>query len=315
MLVSSKEKCCICYDPDLDKLIYQSKEALERFSIEGVKARFNGFSCDKKADHKSDLLQNYLRVLEDEYRKISLGGEPCIDCKDLQTLSERVRKLSASCNLDMRRDVIVDLSGEEAWIAQNPYCVSREDWERLAYIVCAEFKLDIVLTEVGEDCDLDLEVTRVEQMCDITFEIIRKIIPCDIMIALSIREEMCDLSLTVTRTEEECELDFNILISEVECDIDLETYIKLVECNLSFDVIKTVYENGCSFEIDENWQPSGQGVNLVTPLNTYPIDSLKFKGIPNIESLEKLSVDLSDSEYVQDPGEFIKKIKQDYSNE
>lgn len=305
--MSSKDKhiCCICYDSNLDVLIYQSKATLGKLSNEIVKARFYGYSCDKRAVAKMDLLQNYLNVLEDENRKIVLGGKPCLDCYDMQSLAERVRKITTSCDINGRKDITVDESGVDAWLISNPYCVSRERWERIAYIICEAVKLDITIVDSTEDCDLDVEVMTVEQVCDITFEIVRNIIPCDIMVALSVHKEMCDIGLTIVRTEEECKLDFNILVSEVECNIDFEFYKKLIDCNLSFDIIKAVYDNNCSFTL-------GDPVTLVTPLNKYPISSLNFKGKPDIKALKKLGVNVEKSKYYKDPKLFVSKLKQDY---
>ncbi|MCA9397879.1 hypothetical protein KC573_03540 [candidate division WWE3 bacterium] len=303
----AKEKCCICYDPKLDALIYQSKATLENLSNEIVKSLSYGYSCDKNAKPKMDLLQNYLYVLEDENRKIALGGKPCLNCYVLQSLAEKVRKLTTSCNIALRKDLIIDRSEEEAWIAENPYCVSREKWERIAHIVCEAFNLDIKIVEVTKDCDLDLEVMSVETVCDLTFEIVRNIIPCDIILAISAYQEACDLGLTITRSEEECKIDFDLLVEEVNCDLDLKAYQKLIECNLSFDVIKTVYENGCSFNI-------GDPVTLVTPMNEYPIEQLKFSGTPDMKLLKRLKIDISDSKFAKSPKSFIKALKQDYGS-
>lgn len=303
----AKEKCCICYDPKLDALIYQSKATLEKLSNEIVKALSYGYSCDKKAESKMDLLQNYLYVLEDENRKIALGGKPCLNCYVLQALAEKVRKLTASCNMGQRKDLIVDKSGVDLWLIDNPYCVSRKKWERIANIVCEAFNLDIEIKNITDDCDLSLDIMSMETACDLTFEIVRNLIPCDIMLAISAYNEACDLGLEITRSEEECKIDFDLLVEEVECDLDLKAYQTLIECNLSFDIIKTVYENGCSFNI-------GDPVTLVTPMNEYPLEQLKFKGTPNLGVLRKLNINTSDSKFVKNPKGFIKALKQDYGS-
>lgn len=288
--MSTTTTCYPCYDQDLDALIYQSKVTLESLSNEIVKAKSFGFSCDANAEYKVKMLNIYLRLLEDDYRKLALGGNLCLTDYKMQSLIEKVRKLTTSCNIIGRRDVTVDESGEDAWIAQNPYCVSRETWEKIAYKVCDAFNITL---------------TSTEQVCDLGFEIVRNIIPCDVMVAFSVYEEMCNLGFTVTRTEDECQIDFDILVSETNCDINFATYKELISENLTYDVIKTVVVLGMNFEI------SGDGVQIVTPLSKYPVTSLGSKN-PDIQVLKDLGVDMSNSEYAKNPTAFINKLKQDY---
>lgn len=151
-------KDCVCNDVDFDQLIYQSKIALNTLSQKRADSKFLGYSFTPDADLKLESLRNYERILDDEYLNISLGGKPCLNCNTLQKLAEKIRKLSTTCNLSLRRDQKVDTSGEASWVAKNPFCVSREKWERLSYQVCGELKLSI---------------SSVETVCDITFDIIR----------------------------------------------------------------------------------------------------------------------------------------------
>lgn len=300
-------KCCTCYNPDINDLIYTMRFNLDKLSQEVVNKRHYGYSCDSSAFDKSDIIQDYLRIIEDERRRVALGGKPCLDCYLQQSLAEKIRLITKSCNLDQHLDVIIDDSNEDAWIARNPYCVSREKWEKIAYTICKAFNIDIQITSDTADCDIDIDVLSVEQACDLSFEIVRNIIPCDIMVAISVYEDMCNLNLSVNRTEQECKLDFDILTKELKCDIDFDTYAKLIDCNLSFDIISTIYSNGCAIEIDEN-----NNINLITSLNSYPLTSLG-SGIPDVEALKSLGVDLSDSQYVVNPEIFTKKLKTDYS--
>ena len=284
---------CTCFDVSFDKLIYQSKYTLNTLGQRRAEAKTLGYSFTPEAELKLETLRSYLHVLDDEYENIILGGKPCLDCNKLQLLAEKTRKLSTSCDTSARIDQKTDSSAEAAWIAKNPYCVSREKWEKLAYKVCGEFKLSL---------------TSVETVCDITFEIIRKLIPCDIMVSIAVYKQQCDLDLRITRTEEECEIDFEILAEEVNLDLDLAQYQTLIANNMSFDVVKTVYENGCTLQVNDSAE-----IMLVTPMNKYKVKELDFKGIPDISKLKKLDVDISDSKYLHDPAKFIAKITQDYS--
>lgn len=284
---------CTCYDLSFDKLIYQSKFTLNTLSQRRADARTLGYSFTPEAELKLETLRSYLHVLDDEYENIILGGKPCLDCNKLQSLAEKTRLLSLSCDVSDRKDQQVDSSAEAAWIAKNPYCVSREKWERLAYKVCG---------------DLKLSLNSVETVCDITFELIRKLIPCDIMVSIAVYKQQCDLDLHISRTEEECEIDFEILSSETTCDLDLKTYKTLIENNMSYDVVRNVYENGCTLELNDSAE-----VMLVTPMRKYNVKELRFKDIPDITKLKKLDVDISDSKYLQDPVKFINKLTQDYA--
>lgn len=299
---------CICYDPKIDALIYQSKATLEGLSDKIVKSKFYGYSITHDAWTRVDLLQNYLRVLEDENRKLALGGSPCLSSYKLQSLAEKVRGLTTTCDINGRKDLIKedDPITKNSWIAQNPYCVSRERWEKIAYIICDAFNLQINIVEDTEDCKLDMEVLSVEEVCDITFEIVRNLIPCDIIVALSVYHEMCDLDLNITRTLDESELDCNILVNDLQIDLDQQLYRELVSANISFDIIKTVYENGCSFNINNG------DVELVTPMSAHSLSKLKFKGDPDIKTLTELGIEMEGSKFIEDSQIFIEKLKQDY---
>lgn len=290
-------KCCTaCHDAELDALIYQTKATLARLSDEIVKMRSFGFSCDKKAEPRSDLLGRYLNVLEDENRKIALGGKPCLDCYKKQSLAEKVRLLTYSCKLGLRKDLIVDESGADAWAINNPFCISRERWEKIATTVCAAFNLEININGVQD----------IDTMCNLTFELVRQSVSCDILVAISVYQEMCDLKFSISRSEEECKIDFEILTEELDCDLDFEMYKYLIECDLSFDIIKTVYENGCTFVV-------GDPVSLVTPLGVIiPMQDFTIKGKPDIQTLKNLGVNLDNSKFIKNPNKFINKLKNDY---
>lgn len=287
----------------MDELIYQSKEKLEQLSDNRIKVLYYGYSCDKKAEDKIKILDNYIRVMEDENRKILLGGKACLDCDKLQRLAEKVRYITTSCDLEARRDLVIDKSKLDAWLVKYPFCASYEKWEKFAYRVCGLLNLEVRAERI--DCEVDFEIFSTEQVCNLVFDITREQIPCDIMIAISVYRQACDLDFKISRTEKECRLDFKLLHSEVECDLDFKTYRKLIECNLSYDVIRTVYENGCSFTI-------GDSVELVSPLNSYPINAFNFTDIPDVEKLKKLGIPVANSQYIKDPSQFIQKIKSDY---
>lgn len=304
--------CDVCLSPtqiDLDRFIYKSKYGLSKFSLEKIKKLYYGYSCDKKSEEKIDMLNRYLSVLEDEYRKLYLGAKECLDKNQLQCLFEKINKISLHCNLDLRSDYSIDKTDFDAWVANNPFCVSREKWEKLAYVVCGIFNLDIIIQKDSADCDIDFDLVAKEKKCDLTFEIIRKTVSCDIIVAISVYKHVCDLNLKISRDEEQCKYDFQILLSETNCNLDFKTYKKLVyDCNMSFDIVKTIYDGGCSITINDDGNPE-----LMAQIDSYDIETMSFSDFPEVEELRKYGVDLSDSEYLKDKDKFINKLKQDYN--
>lgn len=278
----------------LDKHIYSSKNRLDMFSNSLMKYKYYGYSLKPNLIEDMALLQSYKGILEDELLNHTLGGKGCLYSKDLQSLLEKVSRLTVSCNIEQRKDLKIFSTQEsrDKWVAQNPHCVSRERWEKLAYIVC-------------DSINLDLTVIDNTMMCDITFELIRDIISCDLMVALSVREEACDLNLEVSRSEKECEIDFKLLKESIDCNLTLESYKKLVANNFTYDIIYTVYENGCTLEI-------GDTIELVTPINRYNVNNIKFNSNPDFSYVGRIGSNLNNSKYIKDPHKFINKLKQDY---
>lgn len=282
---------CFC-NLNYDELIYSSKYTLNFLSKEEIKKLFWKYSCDIEVTEKINELLIYLDILNQEFINTSLGGFSCLNCCDEQHLKEKVLSLLRQCDTNSRFDFIKDTSSVDKWIINNPFCVSREKWEKFAYRVCGILNLEIKSTEV---------------VCDITFDIVKKILPCDVILAISVYEQVCNLGLSISRDEKECKLDFKILKNEIPCDLTFNIYKKLIACNLSFDIIKTIYTNNCSLEINDE----GDAV-LVTQYNSYKLKDLSFVGEPDIKKLASLGVDISNSEFHKNSN-FIKKLNQDYS--
>lgn len=307
---------CACSMVDLDKLILESKVAEVKFG-EALKSKiYHDWTCDVDAEKKIKRLQTYRRHLEDEFHCLLLGGKGCLNCDELQFLYERVKKLTATCDIaEQRPDIQVTKGNLKAWIAANPYCVAREKWEYLVY--------DIL-------CDLELEVEIIDKTvaCDIVADICANEIPCDIVVAASVCQRKCDLDVKVcAEARERCNLDFEAMVCSKKCDIGLDLHVcklgceltadycaRLIDCNLSMDVISCVYQNGCCLSIED---PCIEGVVPEVFIHTenkqYPISTLRAQDIPNVQILSKYGVDLSNSEYLKDPKAFIEKLNKDYS--
>jgi hypothetical protein len=319
------KQCTTCFNVDLDKLIYEIKFTIDKLSTESIKSKLYGYSCDKKADDKIEQLCSYLNVIQCEYRRVSRGAEPCLSAHNMQLLTGKVRRVTASCNINIIADVDIDKSQETTWVAYNPACVSREKWECLVEeaLECCELRFTSVLIKEETFVERDgveyllrdsgdipdyLKLQINEKECDLVFEITRNIIKCDVLIAISAYSKACDLNLTVKKTEEQCQIELQLLKERVDsCDLDLKTYKKLIDCNLTFDIISCAIENGCTFEVGATVPV------LVTALNKYPLDDFKFNGIPDIKALVKYGADIKNSKYLKNPTEFINTLNSDYS--
>lgn len=296
--------CTVCYDYQLDDLIYRMKVEISELSQEAVKSLHYGYSCDKKAEQKIRTLQSYLKQLESEYYNLAQGGKPCLEDYRMQMLAERIRKLTPSCSLSERQDVIIDESGENAWIADNPTCVSRQKWEKLAATVATCLNLIVESVPFDKKCEI---VMTMDDACQLTFELVKELIPCDVIMAIYVHKTACELNMKITRTLEECKLDYELLLEQVDCDLTLNDYYRLVECNISFDVAKAILTNGCAINVND-----AGDVVVVTPMGEYPMDTFNFAGVPDVEVLKTLGADTSNSEYLKNPKRFIDNLNQDY---
>lgn len=297
---------CACSSVDIENLILESKVAEHNYGKEIKSELYHGWTCDVDAKKKTDKLQTYRSLLEDEYFNTSLGGEACLDCDQLQLLYEKTKKLTVSCDIINRPDLVVGKDNWDLWVAQNPYCIAREKWEYLAY--------DIL-------CDLQIEVSIMDksEICDLTLDIIREEISCDLVVALDICNKKCDINADVCITEQQCQLEFEKLICNKECEAGLtfcvtqtgnpfsqDTYNELVDLGISPTVINTIFESGSCITIE------GEEPILHTTSNSYNIDSIRLTNEINLNTLSRYGVDLTNSKYAQDPNTFIESLNKDY---
>lgn len=307
----------VCSTVDLDQLILECKIAEVELGKSLRDELFHGWACDTLAKDKLQEVQTYHRLLDEEYVCIQLGGEPCLTAAELQTLFEKVNRITVSCeSITPRPDLETDETYVDGWILQNPYCVAREKWEYLAY--------DIL-------CNLQLEVQLIDKTvaCDLTLDISRKDIVCDIMVAIDICQKNCDLNLEVTRKDcRLCELDFDVLTRDSTCvegmnlfaeamgtPFTFEEYYKLIEQNVSAGVILCVYQNGACLSVQEalDQDVTEPQVVLHTTTGQYPINLIRFMDNPNVEALTTYGIDISGSKYAENPEAFIEQLNKEYS--
>lgn len=291
--VCGNSGCCTFSYDEIDKLIYDINFQIIGLTDSVVNRLRNGIGC-KTNDFKEIITLNlYKDVLENTKRLLYVEKKNCVCDKTLCKLKENVLELiKIPCYEECRSDITITRDNEMNWIAQNPYCVSREKWEELTYHVCD---------------GIQLEITKEELKCDLVFDIVKQVIPCEVLFNIQVQKELCDLGLEVSRTKEDCKLDYKLLVEKHNCDLEFKDYMCLIDCNLSFDFINTVYGCGLRLSIDKN---NGTPL-LVTGLNTYPLNSLHFKGKMTKQHVDFLNK-ISGKEQCINFSELSKKLKQDY---
>ena len=299
----------VCSNVNIDQLILESKVIEEQLGRALKDEYHHDWTCDPRAREKIDKLQTYRYYLEQEQRKLMMGGEGCLSSDELQLLYEKIKSITANCEeFETRPDLIIDSSGVDVWIALNPYCVAREKWEYLAYdILC--------------DLSLDVQILKEEYLCDITTDIITEIIPCDLVVMFDIYNKNCELGFTPTIDIKKCVLNYEALMTNKDCELGLSLHLSEMTQELEFDVyaefmnqglspvmVESIYAKGLSLSIDN------EELYIHTKDQKYGISSIQFSDDPNIESLAKYGVNPEDSEYLKDPELFINNLNKYYGD-
>lgn len=301
------KSCCFesCLNIDLDRLdsvMYGAKVKLSDLNNEILKSLYYGYDCDRNAAYKFERLETYLSVMQDYWEKLYYGACPCLKTCDIQYIIEKALDIiGIDCTGLSRQDYVVDNSNELSWIAQNPYCVAKADWEKLSRKVC-----DIIDLKIDIEQDTDLA-------CEITFDIVKNQITCDVLAAIDFYVEACEIGLKVDRTEEQCEFDYQLLLEKhPECNMELSLYKDLVECyNMSFDIIDSICNAGLQIDIDRK----ADCPVVKTQLNSYDITCLAADLNVNRYDhvfLEEIGVNVESSKSLYDKKEYFKKLSSDY---
>lgn len=226
-----------CFHINLDDLIYQGKLAMINSGRSLTHNKLYGYRIKEQSPEKVDRLKDLIEQAQEEHRR-KLWGGGCLNDQELQALAEKIRKLTIDCEKVPRKDQQVDLSGFDAWVEANPYCVSREVWEKRAFAICE---------------GLTLKLDNAEQVCDIALDLVTKEEMCDIILTLKACEELCELKINPKYTQKECKLALNLLTQECDtCVLTLPIVSKcLKQCNLTVSAMKNICNaGGCFAEVD-----------------------------------------------------------------
>jgi hypothetical protein len=204
---------------------------------------------------------------------LKYANTECYNKKELKKYNDLLNSYLFDCKVPYR-EITINNDKREEWEKNNPGCVSRKQWEKIAYKICYEYKLDILI-EDSPVCDVEISTEQMDNICNIAFDITRNIIDCQVLTAISVQQKMCDLNITVERSKEECVLDYKILIEKYNsCDLSLKEYITLIDEKFSFEIISAIYDKNLSLEV------TSQGVYLTSPVSKYLIGrDLRFKEV------------------------------------
>ena len=291
-------KCCQCkcyncgYDlMELDSLLYNLKKELIQLSDANLDYLYYKYKKSTSSDFIK--ISYYIWALKKIVNKFSLNREICL-CPDEigQIYSDAAATLKVVKNyyeLEERRDVKVDLSSELLWTKNNPYCSSREDWERLSYVLCRELEVEITITELK---------------CDFAFDLVKEEISCDVLTALSVAQKACDLNIDINRTDIQCKAEWKVFLEQYPGTIDLKTYKTALQTHkLTYEAIKAIYDSGLTLGLNKIGT-----CQINSKLTSYDLSDIKFNNLITSTSINSSNL-ISTSKETD-----IKRFLTDYNN-
>lgn len=251
--------CCSDHSIDnIDNIIFNINEAIADMGRELLHNELYGYRIKECKDINAyTQLKTQKEVLEKHLHAVIKNASTCLTCKQLEVIIENVRKfLGHDCRVFMRNDITIDSSDKAVWDKANPYCISREKWEQLAYHTCEIMGIDIKITSLNELCNITFDTIMTPQLCDIVEE-------------FKIEKRNCEAGISVVVQEQQCELNHKLLVTSTSCDMDLGLYLELLKCNLTAKIIQEVYSCDMQLKLSETQQncamlitTSGTEINL-----------------------------------------------------
>lgn len=233
---------------DIEDSIEDAYATLAHYGIKLQEEKAYGYRCYDKTNHMK--LQLLVQSLERYKKQKLLGLKPCLSDHNLQLTYEELKGLiKLSCTRDTKSALSVDSSQESKWIEKNPWCVAREQWEKLAYQVCDDLKIRVTTKEVA----------------------------CDLAYTITAEEVDCTLAYAVEAFKKDCSIDFDVTEETWKksgCKTPYEECKRLSACGISFDMI--VGMNKCGIEVEYNHKDK-------CPLIKYEGKTVNFKDINLLE--------------------------------
>lgn len=231
--------CCSNYTArSLSDIIYSIESLLINYSNKEYNFKKYGYHTNRKNILEDfENLYLYKEVLLRYKNSLLFGNFPCISCSSLQKIVEKVKKITGSeCKPRDRKDIQKDSCNILTWNKANPYCISRDRWEELAYRVCSEIGLNIQSTQI---------------VCQVYFELESNPIMCNVLYEISKYKQDCSIGYKLNLSEEQCAIYYNILSELKSCDLSFKQYSHLIDCNINPTMISTIYDCGMRIKISE----------------------------------------------------------------
>lgn len=232
---------------------------------------------------------------------LSYADTSCYNKYEIKKYKDLLQKLTFDC-IAYDQEVTIDNSNREAWEIANPACISRKQWERIAYKICYKYKLDIFIEKqvkdicntsvevetikedciteflidaLKDDCEVFIETSKKDTACNLAFDISKNILHCDVLTVISIQQKLCELNIFTTPVKEKCEAEYKLLIEKYPtCSLTKNQYIKLISRNYNYCGLSMIYNKGINFTVNEDSEC------ISTSLDTYSTNKdLKFKDI------------------------------------
>lgn len=232
---------------------------------------------------------------------LNTANTTCFNKKQLRIYNDIIKSLKFSCDPLLTKVIVID-NGKEAWETAHPECISRKQWERIAYKICYKYNIDIFIEKEKEDtcdlsfdiegsntecitdilidmisnsCDIFIETTKKEKICDLAFDISKNVIDCDVLTVISLQQKMCDLNIKIEPSKEQCEAEHKILIETYPtCTLTKKQYTALISRNYNYCGISMIFDKGLEFTVNEDTEC------ITTSLNTYSTnEDLKCKSV------------------------------------
>ena len=198
-------------------------------------------------DTELDLTRN-VEILN---KYISIQSESMCLCPDevLQVVDNILRVADINCcNSSERADLIIDESGYNEWVIQNPDCVVYESWEAAYMGICTQFSFGEVFLQEDPKLIYEIAVTPIENKCDLIY-------------AISEQNNNCEIKADVNISEvESCKIQYEALVKNIQCDLSFDSYVKIIDCGIKPEVVSKLVE--CGFKLEANIEKKSCDIHI-----------------------------------------------------
>lgn len=268
----SGKHCCHDFDyKSIYDVIYHAKTKIASLVDSLLSKLEYGYGCECNEKETLNRLNGYIASLERIKKQFLSGDFGCQKCKDTQRLVEKVRDIAADYCLDQYEDLTTDDSLKEQWVLKNPYCVPRERYEKLAYLVCGKLQVDF-------------KVTTTKDVCNLAYDIAVKKIDCNTLATIAAQKKTCDLGYKLKMTKKECKLSFDASQVKKNCGMTLDAYSNLIKCNISPSFIQTICESGLSIDLNEVDEVVISSSTMSYNLNNFELENFSVSNCDNCDA-------------------------------